>query len=77
MADGLDLRALITVSEVVARTAITRKESRGDHTRADYPAADPAFAGVNVVVRKRADDLVTSLEPIPPMPAELSKPVEA
>jgi succinate dehydrogenase flavoprotein subunit len=73
---ALDLRALITVAEAVARAAVTRKESRGGHTCADYPAADPAFAAVNVVVRKRADELVTSLEPIPPMPAELSKLVE-
>ncbi len=74
---ALDLRALLTVSEAVTRAAIVRTESRGGHTRADYPAADPAFATVNVVVRKRGGDLVTSLEPIPPMTEELAKLVGA
>jgi succinate dehydrogenase / fumarate reductase flavoprotein subunit len=74
---ALDLHAQLTISEAVARAAMLREESRGGHTRADYPSTDPAFAGVNVVVRKRGGQLTTSLEPIPHMPDEMVKLLEA
>src|SRR5438477_4008145 len=38
---ALDLRAMITVSECIAKAALERTESRGGHTRDDYPATDP------------------------------------
>jgi len=34
---ALDLRSMLLVSECVARAALTRQESRGGHTRDDYP----------------------------------------
>ena len=42
-----DLPAMLTVCRSVTRGATLRKESRGGHTREDYPAADPAFAKFN------------------------------
>ena len=68
---ALDLRSLLLCAEAVARAAIERKESRGGHARDDYPKPDPAFAKVNMVVRKRGEALSVSPEPIPAMPAEL------
>ena len=38
---ALDLRNMLLVSECVARAAIIRTESRGGHTRDDYPKMDP------------------------------------
>ena len=38
---SLDLRNMLLVSECVARAALDRKESRGGHTRDDYPLTDP------------------------------------
>jgi succinate dehydrogenase / fumarate reductase flavoprotein subunit len=40
---ALDLRNMLLVSECVARAALLRQESRGGHTRDDYPAMDPAW----------------------------------
>ncbi len=40
---ALDLRNMLLVSECVARAALQRQESRGGHTRDDYPAMDPAW----------------------------------
>jgi succinate dehydrogenase / fumarate reductase flavoprotein subunit len=37
---ALDLRNMIAVSECVARAALVRTESRGGHTRDDYPVMD-------------------------------------
>jgi succinate dehydrogenase flavoprotein subunit len=68
---ALDLYSLLSVSEAVARAALERKESRGGHTRDDYPKPDPKFGAVNVVVRRKKGELGTALEPIPQMPPEL------
>ncbi|PTL36548.1 fumarate reductase/succinate dehydrogenase flavoprotein subunit [Candidatus Methylomirabilis limnetica] len=73
---ALDLNAMLTVAECVTRAALERKESRGGHTRDDYPAADPRFASVNVVVRKRYGAIVTALEPTIEMPEDLRQLIE-
>jgi len=38
---------MITVSKCTARGAQQRKESRGGHTREDFPKADPEFGKIN------------------------------
>jgi succinate dehydrogenase / fumarate reductase flavoprotein subunit len=73
---ALDLYSMLEVSEVATLAAIERKESRGGHTRDDYPKTDPKFGKVNVVVRKRGGQLQVSQEPLPEMPEELRKLVE-
>ena len=40
---ALDLRNMLLVSECVARAATIRTESRGGHTRDDYPKLDPEW----------------------------------
>lgn len=40
---ALDLRNMLLVSECVAQAALMRTESRGGHTRDDYPAMDPTW----------------------------------
>jgi succinate dehydrogenase flavoprotein subunit len=68
---ALDLHSMLSVSEAVTRGAIERKESRGGHTRDDYPFTDDRFGTINVVIRRKDGGLGVSLEPIPPMPPEL------
>ncbi len=41
---ALDLRNMLLVSEAVAKAALLRQESRGGHTRDDYPAMEPGLA---------------------------------
>jgi succinate dehydrogenase / fumarate reductase flavoprotein subunit len=43
---ALDLRNMIAVSECVARAGLARTESRGGHTRDDYPEMDPEWRHV-------------------------------
>jgi len=49
---ALDLHNLLTVSEIVTRAAIERKESRGAHFRDDFPNKSEEFATFNIVVKK-------------------------
>lgn len=73
---ALDLRSLLTVAEAATLSAIECKESRGGHTRDDYPDPDPAFGKVNIVTRKQDDTVQVSQEPLPEMPEELKKLIE-
>jgi succinate dehydrogenase / fumarate reductase flavoprotein subunit len=74
---ALDLRNLLTVSEIVTLAALERKESRGAHFRDDYPNKDEQFGKFNLVARKGADGKVQfTREPIPPMPEELQRIIE-
>jgi succinate dehydrogenase / fumarate reductase flavoprotein subunit len=51
--------------------ALMRQESRGGHTRDDFPKPDPDWGKKNVVVRRRDGQLALKPEPLPEMPAEL------
>jgi succinate dehydrogenase / fumarate reductase flavoprotein subunit len=73
---ALDLRTMLTVSEACALSAIERKESRGGHTREDYPKTDAKLAKVNMVTRKRNGSIGVTPEPLPEMPEELKKLLE-
>jgi len=68
---ALDLYSMLSVSEAVTLGAIARKESRGGHTRDDYPMADDRLGKVNMVIRKRSGEFSVTEEPIPEMPPEL------
>jgi succinate dehydrogenase / fumarate reductase flavoprotein subunit len=68
---ALDLRSLITIAQACAASALMRKESRGGHTRDDFPKADPEWGKKNVVTRLRGDKLELTTEPLPQIPEEL------
>ena len=70
---ALDLRSMLTVADLITRGAIERKESRGGHTREDYPTADAHFGTVNVVQALKDGELTWRQEPLPEMPAELKQ----
>jgi succinate dehydrogenase / fumarate reductase flavoprotein subunit len=66
-----DLANMICVSEAIARSAALRKESRGAHSRLDFPGQDPALARVNFRVTRSASGMRVEPTPLPQMPAEL------
>jgi succinate dehydrogenase / fumarate reductase, flavoprotein subunit len=72
-----DLPAMLTVSRCVTLGARERKESRGGHTREDFPNADPELGKVNFVQRQPSGggvsgEIKIGPEPLPQMPAELA-----
>ncbi|MGH8837611.1 MAG: fumarate reductase/succinate dehydrogenase flavoprotein subunit [Actinomycetes bacterium] len=69
---ALDLNNMLRVSECIAMAALERKESRGGHTRNDYPLADPEWGKINVVLREENAKLTLYHQPLPPMPPELA-----
>ncbi len=67
-----DLRSLLTVAECIATAALAREESRGGHTRNDYPNADPEWGKINLVLRQDKGELRLDRQSLSQMPAELA-----
>jgi succinate dehydrogenase / fumarate reductase flavoprotein subunit len=71
---AMDLRSLLTCSEAIARAALERTESRGGHTREDFPKADAEWGSVNLAVREKSEGAMEIAKtPKPAMPPELAK----
>ncbi len=68
---ALALDSMLTVSEAIARSALVRRESRGGHTRSDFPGSDARLARVNLVTRRQGDCLSVAEEPLPAVPVDL------
>jgi succinate dehydrogenase / fumarate reductase flavoprotein subunit len=69
---ALDLRNMLVVSECVARAALAREESRGGHTREDYPKMDATWRRVNLVCSLQEEAVRVEKQPVPPMRPELA-----
>ncbi len=69
---ALDLNNMLLVAECIAIAARERTESRGGHTRDDFPATDDSWGDVNLILTL-ADDGHAELkrQPLPQMPGEL------
>jgi succinate dehydrogenase / fumarate reductase, flavoprotein subunit len=68
-----DLRAMLINAEALFRSAIERKESRGAHTRSDYPKTDPDYERLNFVVEKTPDGMQVRPEENEAIPYELTE----
>ena len=58
-----DLENLQVCAEATCQSATLRKESRGAHSRTDFPKEDPQLAKVNMCVKKSADGMTVSATP--------------
>jgi succinate dehydrogenase / fumarate reductase flavoprotein subunit len=69
-----DLKSMLTVSEAVARSALARKESRGAHSRIDFPKLDEQGWGRqhNLITRDGAGMKLQQV-PVDEIPAELKE----
>ena len=72
-----DLKSMLIVSEAIARCAHQREESRGAHSRVDFPQYnDEKWGTVNSVISKDNGDMKLSTSPLHQMPEELKRIVE-
>jgi succinate dehydrogenase / fumarate reductase flavoprotein subunit len=71
--EAIALGSLIITAEAVTRAALLRQESRGGHTRTDYPGERDEWVKVNVVVKRNPDgSMNVEKETRPEPPAELA-----
>ena len=68
----LELQNMLIVSECVVLGALERKESRGAHTRSDYPSKDRSWKA-NIVCMNDNGKIALRKDEVRPMPADLLK----
>ncbi|HEY9759331.1 MAG TPA: fumarate reductase/succinate dehydrogenase flavoprotein subunit [Oculatellaceae cyanobacterium] len=69
-----DLRNMLICSEAITISALHRKESRGAHTRLDFPNKEETpWAHVNTSIFQKDGTMVYEHTPKPEMPAELKE----
>jgi len=68
---ALDLRNIMLIAECVAQAALERQESRGGHTRDDFPQMSPEWRKVNLVCSLDGDRVAVARQPMVPMRADL------
>ncbi|HZC73837.1 MAG TPA: fumarate reductase/succinate dehydrogenase flavoprotein subunit [Jatrophihabitans sp.] len=70
---ALDLRNMLPVAECMARAALLREESRGGHTRDDFPEMSAEWRQVNLVCAQNAtgDSIDVIKQPTPAMRGDL------
>jgi succinate dehydrogenase / fumarate reductase flavoprotein subunit len=68
---ALDLRNMLLVAECVALAALERQESRGGHTREDFPAMSPEWRKINLILSLTGEKLKLKRQPLPTIPTGL------
>ncbi|MGO4214252.1 FAD-binding protein, partial [Terriglobus sp. YAF25] len=68
-----DLHSMLTIAEGVTRSALARRESRGAHSRIDYPALDDTWGKKHNVVVKNAGTMTLVDAPVLEMPDDLKQ----
>ncbi len=68
---ALDLRNMLLVAESVALAALERQESRGGHTRDDFPQMSPEWRKINLICALDGDRMQLTKQPMAPMRPDL------
>ena len=68
---AFDLDNMLLVAESTAKSALRREESRGGHTRDDFPTMDTTWRQVNNIASFDGKQVNVKAQPLPPMPKEL------
>ena len=68
---ALDLRNILLIADCVAQAALERQESRGGHTRDDFPGMSPEWRKVNVICTLDGDRVALKEQPMAPMREDL------
>ena len=68
---AFDLDNMLLVAESTAKSALRREESRGGHTRDDFPGMDTTWRQVNNISSFDGKQVNVKAQSLPPMPKEL------
>jgi succinate dehydrogenase / fumarate reductase flavoprotein subunit len=72
-----ELKSMLTVSEAVALSALARTESRGAHSRIDYPNYDPVWEKKHNIIVNEGGRMKRRESPVEEMPEDLKQLVMA
>jgi succinate dehydrogenase / fumarate reductase flavoprotein subunit len=70
---ALDVRHMVRIAETIVRSALLRRESRGAHTRVDFPEPSDELQKVNTVTRCVGGEIRVDFIGRPPLPIELAE----
>ncbi len=70
---SIDLQCMLTVSEACTHAALARKESRGAHSRLDFPKTEDEWGKKNHVIVKKGNAMSLFEVPKPDLPADLQQ----
>jgi succinate dehydrogenase / fumarate reductase flavoprotein subunit len=59
-----DLHNMLICSQAIVRAALLRKESRGAHSRLDFPKYDEYWGEHNIVIKKEPDGMKVQARPV-------------
>jgi len=68
---AFDLDNMLLVAESTAKSALLREESRGGHTRDDFPAMSNKWRQVNHIASFNGSEVTVKAQPLPMLPKEL------
>jgi succinate dehydrogenase / fumarate reductase, flavoprotein subunit len=70
---AIELKSMLTVSEAVTRSALVREESRGAHSRIDFPDLSPEWGKKNNTIWRDGNEMGLRQQELPEMPPELKQ----
>ena len=68
-----ELKSMLIIAEAVTKSAMSRTESRGAHSRIDYPDLDTAWGQKHNIIVQEGGKMVRREDSIPPLPADLKE----
>jgi succinate dehydrogenase / fumarate reductase flavoprotein subunit len=69
---ALDVKHMVRIAETIVRSALLRRESRGAHTRVDFPTLSDELQQVNTVTRSVGGEIRVDFVGRSPLPDELA-----
>jgi succinate dehydrogenase / fumarate reductase, flavoprotein subunit len=70
---AIELRSMLTIAEAVAKSALVREESRGAHSRIDFPETSAEWGTKNNIIWRDGEEMGLRQETKPELPAELQQ----
>jgi succinate dehydrogenase / fumarate reductase flavoprotein subunit len=68
-----ELKSMLIIAEAVTKSAMARAESRGAHSRIDFPDLDATWGKKHNIIVDEGGAMVRKEMPIPDMPADLQE----
>ena len=70
---ALELKSMLTIAQAVAQSAVVREESRGAHSRIDFPGLSAEWGTKNNIVWRDREEMGLRQETKPDLPTELQQ----